>query len=666
MSSPSQVYQKRIHDILHSAKMPDEVLFGKFQVDGHATQNAVELPGWKALTPDQFWQLVQKLATCSNITRFDFSGNTVGPRAFAVLMQVLSLQKGLTHIDLTDCDIRDVGCKNLANAIEVHCVVQFLGLSRNRIRRTGCKMLSRALKKCITLQHIDLSHNALRSRGLMCIQQPLRGQSNLLHIDFSACGFDNQSFFWMCDALTHCSSLKHIAFADNRLGKDEVEILTKALKQQTSLEYLNLSGNFFGPSASIKIFASLKDGTSLQHVEVAQNLFLDRGLVALTNSLRSHSNLRYLGISGNTITAIGFQTLTSALHHFHHLSYCDISHNTIDRRTAGNISEMFTQHLSNIETVNVSHSKMSGEAVLVISQALATRPKLKHVDVRGNECNASTCFSICDNFKSLTNLESLCLDKDCELMAECVASKPYLGKFPPPPAELLACKSWAELVRFMQNPSASTWKAICAKKIPSATCPHDDAAFDSDIHGEDVASEPESVIEGSSCEESTENDDCSTSSDDNADDDLEGAGQDDASSDSSKASHAAADIGSKRKVAESRPDVVVGSAAPAAKHKAPPASFQAALLAVCKAAVAPAASAPASDATLPASAQPPKRMSKSAIADVVIKGELTQLPFDYLKQMCNDSNISSAGYKSALIKRLQARYLNKYTKLFAE
>lgn len=666
MSSPSQIYQKRIHDTLHSATMPNEVLFGKFQVDGHATQNAVELPGWKALSPDQFWQLVQKLATCSNVTRFEFSGNTVGPRAFAVLMQVLSLQKGLTHIDLTDCDIRDVGCKNLANAIEVHCVVQFLGLSRNRIRRTGCKMLSRALKKCITLQHIDLSHNPLRSRGLMCIQQPLRGQSNLLHIDFSACGFDDLSFFWMCDALTHCSSLRHVAFADNRLGKNEVEILTKALKQQTSLEYLNLSGNVFGPSASIKIFGALKDGTSLQHVEVSRNLFLDRGLAALTNSLRSHSNLRYLGISGNTITAIGFQTLMSTLHHFQHLTDCDLSHNTIDRRTAGSIAEIFTQHLSNLESVNVSHSKMSIESVIVISQALATRSKLKHVDVRGNECNVSTCFSICDNFKSLTNLESLCLDKDCELMPECVASKPYVGKFPPPPAELLACKSWAELVRFMQNPSANTWKAISVKKISSIACPHDDTAFDSDVHGEDVESEPESVIGGSSCEESAENDDCSTSSDDNADDDMEGPGQDDASSDSSKASNTAADIGSKRKVAESRPNVVVDSAAPAAKHKVPPASFQAALLAVCKAAVPTAASAPVSDATLPASAQLPKRMPKSAIADIVIKGELTQLPFDCLKQMCNDSNISSAGYKAALIKRLQARYLNKYTKLFAE
>jgi hypothetical protein len=85
-----------------------------------------------------------------------------------------------------------------------------------------------------------------------------------------------------------------------------------------------------------------------------------------------------------------------------------------------------------------------------------------------------------------------------------------------------------------------------------------------------------------------------------------------------------------------------------------------------KVVVAAGATAPTSDAILPSSEQPSKRLSKSAIADIVTKGELTQLSFDYLKQMCNDSSLSSAGYKSALIKRLQARYLNKYTKLFSE
>ena len=139
MSTSSQIYQKRIHDVLHSAQLPNEVLFGRHQVDSGG-RNALEVPGWRSLTPDQFWLLVQKLATCTNVTKFEFSGNTVGPRAFAVLTQVLSLHKDLTHIDFTDCDIRDIGCKNLAIALAAHSVIQFLGLSRNRIRRAGSKI----------------------------------------------------------------------------------------------------------------------------------------------------------------------------------------------------------------------------------------------------------------------------------------------------------------------------------------------------------------------------------------------------------------------------------------------------------------------------------------------------------------------------------------------
>jgi hypothetical protein len=79
MTSPGQIIQKRIHDTLHAAKLPNEILFGRFQSDG-SSPIAAEQPGWRRLSPDQFWLLVQRLATSTNVTRFEFSGNAVGPR----------------------------------------------------------------------------------------------------------------------------------------------------------------------------------------------------------------------------------------------------------------------------------------------------------------------------------------------------------------------------------------------------------------------------------------------------------------------------------------------------------------------------------------------------------------------------------------------------------
>ena len=103
MASPDQRYQKLIHDTLHSENLPSEIKLGKYLDDD--VQNIVEQPGWRTLSSDQFWLLVQKLATCNNVTRFEFSGNKVGPQAFAALAQVLGFQKGLTHIDLRECDL---------------------------------------------------------------------------------------------------------------------------------------------------------------------------------------------------------------------------------------------------------------------------------------------------------------------------------------------------------------------------------------------------------------------------------------------------------------------------------------------------------------------------------------------------------------------------------
>jgi Ran GTPase-activating protein (RanGAP) involved in mRNA processing and transport len=636
MTTPSQIYQKRVHDALHSAKVPDEILLGRFQYDDNG-RNAVERPGWRSLTPDEFWQLVHRLATCTNVTRFEFSGNAVGPKAFAVLTQVLGLQRGLTHIDLRQCDIRDIGCKNLAIALEVHSVVRFLGLSHNRIRRTGAKMLARALKKCTSLQHIDMSCNVLGSRGLLCIQQPLRLQSNLRHVDFSNCGFDDVAFFWMCDALALSDSLRYISLSDNNLGPAEAEAFAKALKRQTSLECLILSGNVLGPKGCATIFSSFKRHTALQHVNLRGNLVLDKGLVAMCNCLCLHSRMQYLDLSGNGITSVGCPTLMLNLHHWPQLSHLDVGHNMIDRRSATNITETVSLHLLNLESINLSHNKIHSEGLLAISQALGTRSKLKVIDLRGNDVTFAVCLSVCENVKGLKNLEALFLDKDCELMPSCIASRPYINKFPPPPPELVACKAWVELVRFLQNPSAP-WKATPGKEV-AAVCLESDAVFDSDdVHGADDESDAESAHEGSSCEQSCIDESSSSSDDD--DDFWEDAGSDDGSVDSDKGAQSGPDVGSKRKLSQAQPTAsAVTVAAPAA---------------------------PVLDAALTSDAQPLKRLSKSAIYDIVIQSDLLQLPVEFVKQMCCDSGLSSAGNKSNNIKRLQARYLNKYTKLFSE
>ena len=140
---------------------------------------------------------------------------------------------------------------------------------------------------------------------------------------------------------------------------------------------------------------------------------------------------------------------------------------------------------------------------------------------------------------------------------------------------------------------------------------------------------------------------------------------------SDKDAQKSADVGSKRKLSEAQPPsvAVAASVAPGSdvaspadtqppkrrtKSTQPPKCRKSAIDAIV------------SDAGFPADAQSPKRLSKSAIYDIVIKSEFLQLPAEFIKRMCNDSGLDITGNKSAMIKRLQARYLNKYTKVFSE
>ena len=299
----------------------------------------------------------------------------------------------------------------------------------------------------------------------------------------------------------------------------------------------------------------------------------------------------------------------------------------------------------------------------VISQALGTRTKLKHIDLRGNDPNFTVCFSICDNVKCLPALESLLLDNNCELMGDCILSRAYLNKYPPPPADLLACRSWAELARFLKNPSSAWKKAVSAKNV-SDVGPLNDAAFDSeDVHGEDDESDSDSSLtDGSSCQLSAE-ESSSSSSDDDSDDDWDDFIADDKSSDSGQ-DGVGADVGSKRKLAQSRPPTSATDVG-IVPNVAPPAVKQKALSAVVESVIAADAAAHGSNASLLDAAQFPKRLSRAAISDSVIKSDLTRNSVEQLRQMCNDSGLSSAGAKAVLIMRLQARYLKQYVKLFS-
>jgi hypothetical protein len=206
--------------------------------------------------------------------------------------------------------------------------------------------------------------------------------------------------------------------------------------------------------------------------------------------------------------------------------------------SAAGAAEALALHAPKLQNFNMSDNKLRGEELSVIAKALGSRSMLKHIDLSGNNSDSSACLSICESLKSLKNLESLVLDNGGEMMPECVASITFLRKFPPPPAELVALRSWIELVRFMNI--GNCWNRSAVMQVPAIACDHENA-FDSDTHCETNEEDDVSTTEGSSCEQSGSDVDSSSSDDDSGAEweDFESSGLSEGADSDSK-------IGSKR------------------------------------------------------------------------------------------------------------------------
>ena len=254
--------------------------------------------GLKFETAEDLREHVKPLATSTNITHVDLSGNTFGVPACEALAPLLSSQK-----DLELADLHDIYTSQKIDSIE-----------------KSLPILVDALLQCPKLHTIDLSDNAFGFRLREPLAKLLSNHIPLRHLILNNNGMGPDAGTAIADALSQLAErkaevrkqgkevpdLESIVCGRNRLETGSMRAWAGAYKAHGAIKSVKMTQNGIRPEGIAHLLrAGLSHCKSLEILDVQDNTFTITGAEALADVVGGWSKLKELGVGDSLLGANG-------------------------------------------------------------------------------------------------------------------------------------------------------------------------------------------------------------------------------------------------------------------------------------------------------------------------------------------------------------------------
>jgi len=218
-----------------------------------------------------------------NLTKLDLSFNDMDELGADQLRSLLLLTTCKVHtLNLSNTDVDDNECAELAEAISYNKSLTHLDLSRNRIGQI--EMLNAVLPEVVT--------------GPEALGMMLAVNKTLIRLDLSWNKISNSSAVAFCEALAKNDALENLNLAHNALSNNGGQELGKSLVVNVGLKILNVSHNKLTIRAAMVIANAIKTNTTLTHIVLDGNCVGKVGSENLLSALReTASEDKFLEIS---------------------------------------------------------------------------------------------------------------------------------------------------------------------------------------------------------------------------------------------------------------------------------------------------------------------------------------------------------------------------------
>ena len=389
-------------------------------------------------------EVTESLLTTSNLNYLNLSGNKVNSLAANNIAAVVSKNSNISSFSIADCQlsVNDLMC--ICESMKSTSNLRHIDISFNPVNDEAALHLAAVILSNIKLTHINLSNCKLQEIGYRSVLTAIGQASRLLYFDFTLTPFvsgtaENLKFSGcslehLC--LSNCSLhgkemmkiihiskyLKGLDISSNTITDKEASKLAEAIKF-SRLQYLNISECQLQTNGLLNICNSIKKITTITCIDFSGNKIGSYAAELLAEAIIINETLQKLILSNCNLDAIGIMHIVVAIKQLSTLTHLDFKCNWIPEKAFLTLAEAISEN--NMEYLDLYNCLTDGDiSVLVV--AIANCRTLRHINIGSCRITASLVyiFSISidkTNLQHFTlNVDTLC-DQDIVRMFNAMA-----------------------------------------------------------------------------------------------------------------------------------------------------------------------------------------------------------------------------------------------------
>lgn len=228
---------------------------------------------------DEFVKLLLALSVNSSVKNLIIGSNTLTRSMILVLCDVLAVNKTISLLDITHCELKDD---------EFYMILCYL-IRHPSLNSLLCKKNTLDLKSLAALTHF-LEAETTQLKQLICCS------GNDFH-------FNESILFGFLKAVFTKKTLQEFEMNWCLNTDEHISFIADLLKDNKSMTILRLPNNFISNDGAQSLAYALHSNDTLEHLEIYHNAIGNEGVNALAKAIEDNPNcaLKYIDISLNDI-----------------------------------------------------------------------------------------------------------------------------------------------------------------------------------------------------------------------------------------------------------------------------------------------------------------------------------------------------------------------------
>ena len=305
---------------------------------------------------------------------------------FKIVTKSLMSLKSLCHLDLSSNIVNVASAENVAAVISNNPYLEEFYFPNCKFHKSTFSKIITAMQSSHYLKGLYLDSNSVSSEDSKMIANLISNNPYLEKVDLSSCNLTNEGMNNILMSLRNHSTLKYFDISSNEISNHVVNKVADVIDGNTQLTHLNISDSKIQEYGLLKIFKAAKRIYTLKSIKLCNCTVSDQAIQVIADAISVNHMMEEVVFANNDFHETGIGVILDVLKQAHMLKIMIISSNSVISNVTGIITEVIVgnciTHFS-LSCCDLQRSSCSS----ILHTLLLQTPGLQYIDLSGNNLN---------------------------------------------------------------------------------------------------------------------------------------------------------------------------------------------------------------------------------------------------------------------------------------